>query len=228
MFDKKIKFVATEKEMVDIWPNPKPASREIPEEYKKMNRFHNKDYHLPTLKTCMPFLDAMTAGYIMYFDQDYLVDPVENSFSVTPANKRSIDFGYHDEVQMPEQWQKIAGEKAGKFHNKWLIKTPPGYSCLFIKPMNRIEERFEIISGIVDTDTYINQIHFPFLLRKKDEQFIINKGEPMIQVIPFKRESWKSWVGFYYEKLHLKTLDMVETKWMDRYKKMFWFKKNFK
>ena len=50
----------------------------------------------------------------------------------------------------------------------------------------------------------------------------------MIQVIPFKRESWKSWVGFYYEKLHLKTLDMVETKWMDRYKKMFWFKKNFK
>jgi hypothetical protein len=176
----------------------------------------------------MPFLDALTAGYIMYFDQDYLVDPVENDFSVTPANKNNEDFSYHDKAQLPKQWQEIAGSNAGKFHNKWLIKTPPGYSCLFIKPMNRIEERFEIISGIVDTDTYINLINFPFLLRKKDEQFIIKKGDPMIQVIPFKRESWKIWSGFFYEKLHQKTLNMLQTKWVDRYKKMFWFKKNFK
>ena len=41
-------------------------------------------------------------------------------------------------------------EKAGKFINKWLIETPPGYSCLFIHPMNRVEERYKIIEGIVD------------------------------------------------------------------------------
>ena len=176
----------------------------------------------------MPFLDSLTAGYIISFDQDYLVDPVEDDFSVTPANKEQRDFGFHGKVQLPKDWHKKTGENAGKFHNKWLIKTPPGYSCLFIKPMNRVEERFKIISGIVDTDTYIDTINFPFILKKWDEQFLIKKGEPMIQVIPFKRESWKMWSGFYLEPLHSKTLKLLTSEWVDRYKKYFWSKKSFK
>tara|TARA_R100000005_G_C4967341_1_gene181643 strand:- start:19 stop:705 length:687 start_codon:yes stop_codon:yes gene_type:complete len=228
MFNKKITFCATSQAMVDVWPHPQPASRFIPEEYKKLERFKNNNLHKPTVKTCMPFLDSLTAGYIIPFDQDYIVDPIENDFSVIPANKQQNDFGFHNQTQLPEEWKKISGENAGKFHNKWLIKTPPGYSCLFIKPMNRLEERFSIISGIVDTDTYINLINFPFILHKRDEQFLIKKGEPMIQVIPFKRESFKMWSGFYLEKLHAKTLNLLDSKWMDRYKKMFWSKKSFK
>ena len=54
------------------------------------------------------------------------------------------------------------------------------------------ENRFELISGIVDTDTYANVINFPFILKKRNEQFLLKKGEAMVQVIPFKREKWKS------------------------------------
>ena len=79
--------------MLDIWPHPQPASRVIPEEYKKLKRFTDGNLHLPTVKTCMPFLDSMSMGYIIPFDQDYLVDPVENDFSVTPANKEEGNFG---------------------------------------------------------------------------------------------------------------------------------------
>ena len=50
----------------------------------------------------------------------------------------------------------------------------------------------------------------------------------MIQVIPFKRESYKMWSGFYFEKLHSKTLKMLGSEWMDRYKKYFWNKKSYK
>ena len=50
----------------------------------------------------------------------------------------------------------------------------------------------------------------------------------MVQVIPFRREPWKMWSGFYYEKLHLKTFNLLNSKWVDRYKKMFWNKKVFK
>ena len=206
MLNKKITFCATNKSMLEVWPHPQPASRFIPEEYKKLERFYNGDMHKATLKTCIPFLDSLTMGYIISFDQDYVVDPVENDFTVLPANKEQNDFGFHNQAQLPEEWKKIAGENAGKFHNKWLIKTPPGYSCLFIKPMNRIETRFEIIAGVVDTDTYVNTINFPFILHKRDEQFLIKKGEPMVQVIPFKRDSWKMWAGFYMEKLHSKTI----------------------
>ena len=229
MLDKKITFCATNKDMLNVWPHPQPASRFIPEEYKKLGRFTDNNFHAPTVKTCMPFLDSLTAGYIIPFDQDYVVDPIETDFTVWPANKKpQDDFGFHNKAQLPESWKKFSGDNAGKFMNKWLIKTPPGYSCLFIKPMNRIEERFEIIPGIVDTDTYINTINFPFILRKRDKQFLIKKGEPMIQVIPFKRDSWKMWSGFYFEKAHAKILNILESEWMDRYKKWFWSKKSFK
>ena len=228
ILNKKIIFCAQNKDMVDVWPHPKPASRFIPDEYKKLERHFGGNLHQKTIKTCIPFLDAMTAGYIIPFDQDYIVDPVENDFSITPANQQAEDFGFHTDTQLPPAWKKISGKNAGKFHNKWLIKTPPGYSCLFTKPMNRLEPRFEIITGIVDTDTYINLINFPFILHKKDEQFIIKKGEPMIQVFPFKREAWKGWSGFYIEKLHTKTINLINSEWVDRYKRMFWNKKSFK
>ena len=228
MLDKKIIFCATNKDMMEVWPHPKAASRVIPEEYKKLQRFQNNNYHAPTVKTCMPFLDSLTMGYIIPFDQDYLVDPIEDDFTVTPANQEQNDFGFHNRTQLPDEWRKTTGENAGKFMNKWLIKTPPGYSCLFVKPMNRLETRFDIIAGVVDTDTYINAINFPFILLKRDEQFIIKKGEPMVQVIPFKRESWKMWSGFYNEKLHGKVINLLQSQWIDKYKKMFWSKKSFK
>ena len=50
----------------------------------------------------------------------------------------------------------------------------------------------------------------------------------MIQVIPFKREPWKKWSGFYPEKEHGKTLARLKTIFVDRYKKLFWNKKSYK
>lgn len=228
MFNKKITFCATDESMVDVWPHPQPASRFIEPAYKKLTRFENKNLHSPTVKTCIPFLDSMTAGYVIPFDQDYVVDPTEDDFSVTPASKEQGNFGFHSKAQLPKEWHKKTGEFAGKFINKWLIKTPPGYSCLFVHPMNRLEERWKIIEGIVDTDSYINVINFPFVLKKRDEQFLIKKGEPMVQLFPFKRDSWKMWSGFYPEKKHQLTLNLLNSKWVDRYKTMFWNKKSYK
>ena len=229
MLENKIKFIATNKDFLKIWPHPKPASRFIPDAYKKLERFKDNNMHVPTLKTCVPFLDSLTAGYIIPFDQDYLIDPIENEFSITPASREQNDFGYHSKAQLPKEWHKKSGEQAGKFNNKWLIKTPPGSSCLFTQPMNRYgEDRFKIIDGIVDTDTYTNTINFPFILNKRDKQFLIKKGDPMVQVIPFKRESWKMWSGFYYEKKHGQTVGLLLSIWVDKYKRFFWNKKSFK
>ena len=215
--------------MIEVWPHPQPASHFIPEEYKKLERFVDKDLHKATLKTCIPFLDAMTAGYIIPFDQDYIADPLEKDFSVTPSNREAGEVDYHNNIQIPKEWHTTTGECAGKFINKWLIKTPPGYSCLFTHPMNRLkEQRYKIIDGIVDTDTYINVINFPFIMLEKEKQFLIKKGDPMVQVIPFKRESWKMWSGFVFEKLHSSTINLLRSEWVDKYKKMFWSKKSFK
>ncbi len=228
MLDKKIEFNITDKDHLEIWPNPKPALKFIPEDYKKLGRLSNNNLHDPTVKTCMPFLDAMTAGYIIPFEQDYIVDPTEDDFSMTPANKQNNMYGMHPKQQLTESMAKKAKENAGKFHNKWLIRTPPGYSCLFVHPLNRVDDRFEILSGVVETDTYINTVNFPFILKKRDNQFLFKRGEPMVQVIPFKRESWKMWSGFKFEKEHSITDNKLGSLIIDRYKRFFWRKKTYK
>jgi hypothetical protein len=50
----------------------------------------------------------------------------------------------------------------------------------------------------------------------------------MVQVIPFKRESYKMWSGFYFEKLHQKTLNILNSKYINRYKSFAWRKKVYK
>ena len=226
--DKKIQFTAIEEEYVDVWPHPKPAGHFIPDDYKKLERHRDKNLHHPTVKTCIPFLDAMTAGYIIPFDQDYIIDSVADDFSIIAANKEpEPSDSFHSHEQLPKGL-KQGKTNAGKWINKWLIKTPPGYSCLFMQPMNRAEKRFQIIAGIVDTDNYMNVINFPFYWHIWDSQTVVKKGEPMVQIIPFKRESWKKWSGFRFEKDHQVTLNKLRSKFTDRYKQMFWKKKNYR
>ena len=55
---------------------------------------------------------------------------------------------------------------------------------------------------MVDTDKYPIPVHFPFLLKKNFEG-LIKQGTPIIQVIPFKRESWKSSYSFLKQNEHL-------------------------
>ena len=50
----------------------------------------------------------------------------------------------------------------------------------------------------------------------------------MVQVIPFKRESWKKWSGYYHEKKHIKTIFNLTSLWINKYKQLFWHKKSFK
>jgi Family of unknown function (DUF6065) len=74
-----------------------------------------------------------------------------------------------------------------KFHNPWTIRTPPGWSCLFVPPLNRPNGVFEVLSGFVDTDTYVAPVNFPFVATAGDGIHTLQKGTPLIQVIPFPR-----------------------------------------
>jgi hypothetical protein len=55
-------------------------------------------------------------------------------------------------------------------------------------------------------------------------QIQIKVGDPMVQVIPFKRESWTS--------SSMKKEEQAKNKWggrlFDTYKKMYWHKKDYK
>ena len=58
-----------------------------------------------------------------------------------------------------------------------------------------MEKRFKVLDGVVDTDTYYNNINFPFIWTGGSGEFVIPKGTPLVQVIPFRRESSEFSVG---------------------------------
>ena len=135
----------------------------------------------------MPFLDAMTTGWIIPLAATVRLE-------VTDGGK-TVHSGWDFDRPMVSNHgpHQIAGHPMShlppcKFHNFWTIKTPPGWSCLFVSPLNRPNGIFEVVAGIVDTDTYTSEIHFPFFATGEEGLHVIEKGSPLIQVIPFERD----------------------------------------
>jgi hypothetical protein len=75
-----------------------------------------------------------------------------------------------------------------KFINHWAIKVPPGWSVLFVPPLNRPNLHFECLSGFVDCDGYYEFINFPGFFKTPMFEGIIEAGTPLIQAIPIKRD----------------------------------------
>ena len=117
-----------------------------------------------------------------------------------------------------------------KIINPFRIETPPGYSCLFTSPFNNRDDRFEVISGIVDTDTFAGYINFPIIINGDKYPVLettIERGTPYVQVIPFKRNNWRMHIKEDYRKKAISDLS-VTSKLVYAYKKLFWSKKSWK
>lgn len=140
-----------------------------------------------TVKRCMPFLDAMTTGWILPLAATVRLEVKDGG--------SAVDAGWEfDRVMVSNHGaHQVAGNPKEpappcKFLNYWSIRTPPGWSCLFLPPLNRPAQPFECVAGIVDTDTYAAHIHFPFFATAPDGLYVIEKRTPLVQVIPFRRE----------------------------------------
>lgn len=78
-----------------------------------------------------------------------------------------------------------------KWDNAWIVKTPPGWSCLFQHPAWHDQLPFRTLPALVDTDKHDVAVEFPFLL-KRSFTGLIPKGTPMVQVLPFQRQDTKA------------------------------------
>jgi hypothetical protein len=179
---KKIKFTPSDLSL--LLAKPRPASREIPTWYKELEGVINGGH---TIKKCMPFLDAITAGYTLVLAADvHFSKGTYQEISKIPM----IDLHTKDQVgdfNLPKEYS----DQPFKWLNHFLIETPKGYSSLITHPINRPDLPFYVITGIVDTDTFPVPVNFPFFIRA-DFDGIIPEGTPIAQVIPFKRTDWKS------------------------------------
>jgi hypothetical protein len=215
---------------------PVPSSRSLPAWYSKMPRFRDSKKTLilnpngetnATIKACNPFLDSLTAGYTVLLENEVQV-VLESGKPVFSWKNGGKDFvSFHDKYQIKKEMiPKDFQDQPFKFLNPWSITTPKGYSVLITHPLNRADLPFYTLSGVVDTDDYSLPINLPFFLKKNFEG-IIPAGTPIAQVIPFKRESWKSSIIEYNEDFDKGKKAKFNSIIHRSYKKLFWKRKDY-
>lgn len=212
-----------------VFPPPVQALKKAPDFYKAIKSQSDNHPATGTVKRCVPFLDALSAGFIIPLWADLYVYAENGGLNLSfpdnlPMGKSIETHGY---MQMPDHplAEKPYGKDFLKFLNPWLIETDPGYSCLFTSPLNHLETRFKILDGVVDTDNYYNNINLPFLWTGGDGQFFIPKGTPLVQVIPFKREEFSLSVGVIDASRRRTTLGVLGTHLKNAYRQEFWSKR---
>jgi len=231
----------------DIFPIP--IKFNLPEWYKNLKT--NEQFR--TIKSCMPFLDAMTSGYLLKMPQDFFID---HNFINKETQKPDSVFRFSINDVAKSHLEKLnlnlntiqpevhSSQQLGSecpYHNKnknlpyykilnpFIIKTPPGYSCLFLNVLNNYDDRFEIISGIVDTDSFNANINFPIIIngdKYSNLKTTIKRGTPYVQVFPFKREKWKMKMKESNKSFILRLLEGKKLIW-NNYKKLIWNKKSW-
>lgn len=230
---KNIEFIC-ESEEYDFILKPVPADRMISQWYKDMPSYMGKEKEYSTdgtnatIKKCMPVFDSMTTGYFILLPCDVYVEQDANgNFCATPSfTERMISDHQIEQAKTfdipPEYYKQLL-----KWRNFWKIKTPKGWSVMFVQPMHRDDLPFSILPAIVDTDEFVLSVQFPMLFRK-DFKGVIPKGTPIAQVIPFKREEWTSSYRSETKIERDKFLAGHQTLMENRYKRTSWKRKTYK
>jgi hypothetical protein len=203
---------------------PKPSSEFIPEWFRKAESFIEIETGLIAnidqqgisggLKSCMPFLDALSSGYMMVSVANIRITKNENDV----VEWEYVEKDKNGEWQVTDiDWTQIAERHGDIGHtiprpygfannhlvwtNHWGMKLPKGWSVLATHPLNRTDLPYYTLSGIVDSDRFAPNGNLPFFI-KDGWLGVIERGAPLVQLIPIKRSTWVSKVGHLNEMDH--------------------------
>ncbi len=221
---------------------PLPASKCIPAWFKDIP--HDIPLEDGTVKTsvkgCMPFIDAMKFGYVIRAGCDMTLRGwVEDGVKHWSANWSIPKYFDPDDLIVPHDERQLEGEPinnsgaiALKFNANFTIKTPQGYSCLITPLLNNpylLNKGLHLYSAVVDTDHHPVPTSLPFSLTNlSGEEIAIDKGTPLAQVMPFKREDWEMEVKEQSQDELLASVQLFYSKFSATYRKLFRQPKRYK
>ena len=205
----KIKFVYFNQLVYEMGLHPQPAKNFLPKWYKDMDPYtksllnptgrkiivEHKESNA-TAKKCTPMLDGIGSGYIVPLWCDVQVRQVkdEETNMWFPRITWRVDedvFSLHGpssrEIPPPFGYKNIVF----KFITYFRIETPKGYSVKVNFPFGHYQLPFHAVPAVIDTDKSVIDNNFPCWVQE-DFEGIVEKGTPIAQVMPFKRENWKS------------------------------------
>lgn len=190
-------------ELRGLIPEPLPARRGLPAWLRAMPntaRSADLDAELETVKQCPPFVDAMSAGFMMPLAADLRVE--EGRFAWDwqppadlPAHYPRSPFAFHVAEQLTGTPFHEPDSFAVKFINFWTVELPPGWGLLCGHPANRADLPFRSITGLVRADDFHTFIHFPALWSDPGFQGVLPAGTPVAQCHPVPLEAFEAEFG---------------------------------
>lgn len=235
----KINFTYLSKYSYDVCERPKPASHFIPDWHKNMPSYSPTPTcpsgdrlsivsggSNATAKKCIPMLDSISSGYIVPLWADILIEQTVNG----PMINWTVDhpvFSVHGSSYNGMPAPPGFNTLVFKYMTYFRMNTPNGYSVLVKSPSGHDTLPISAISAVVDTDKSVIDSNFPCWVRS-DFEGIVKKGTPIAQVIPFKREDWKSDFSYISEEeyniqLNKGFLNSIKNNYVDRY----WSRKKY-
>lgn len=198
MFNKKniLKWVPKDNSLTDVVP----AKKHIPDWYKSIKgynynnlEFRENNIKYVNVKSCMPFFDSLTSGYMieLWCDLHFEIvgDKGEHIIRWNEEDFHTIEVRDSNENPIPIPIGCEPTHYVWRF--PYCLEVPQGYSLLISHPFNRFDLPFITLTGIVDADSVMAMGNLPFFV-KKDFSGVLHRGTPIAQVIPIKRENWLS------------------------------------
>jgi hypothetical protein len=181
---------------------PLPSGKVIPEWYRSADRYATMPNGEPwigpdggkvvTWKSCPALYDIMTTGYVYRTpcDIEFYINEI-GDISAKVLDQQYADF-LHVRAPMPQFISPMGyHESHFAWWSDWAVELPDGYSALYSQPFNRFDLPFITTSGIIDNDKVSLPGTMPFFV-VKGWTGVLPAGTPYAQIVPFKREDWKS------------------------------------
>ena len=177
------------------------AKKFLPLSFKNMETYLIKKEHVldsvKTIKSCPGIVDFCSSGFVIPAWCDIEINPAHDGKSVSVRYSHpKFKQGSHDPAVIQDfMSNKFNVRMSVKLDNPWYMWAAEGYSLMYF-PMYYYDDsnNWEALSGIIDHD--IGAIQSPInIMLKEPKQTIIKMGEPLVQVVPFKREEIIAYTG---------------------------------
>lgn len=177
-------------------PRPVPARQVLPDWLRAMPRaafsaMHGED--LRTVKHCPPFVDAMSAGFVIPLPCDLTMEAgrITWNWDLPPLSARHhprAPISFHSPAQVEGTPLWAPDQVVVKFNSFWTVELPEDWSLFAMHPANRLDLPFRLLSGLVDADRFRDVgILFPALWVDPAFTGTLPRGTPIAQCLAVPR-----------------------------------------
>jgi hypothetical protein len=234
---KEIEFSYTNKIAWETHLRPVPSNSFVPQWLKDMPQYDGEKIYFKesgevnaTAKKCIPMLDGIISGYTIPLWTDVLINTVED-FSINWKGRQPVLESHGEAASRMIPPPDGYNSQPFKYISMLRIITPPGYSIIVQPPTGHQDKMLlRPIPAIIDSDFRGGiDLAFPMWIKNGLDSVIVEKGTPLVQIIPFKRDSWKSKISYVSGEEFLNDQDKnFWSKIKNHYRDNIWKKKRFK